>query len=46
MKEIINYYYNLDLNDVFECSTYTSFTYQGEEYFFVFFNRTNEELKN
>ena len=46
MKEIINYYYNLDLLDVIENNKYTTFKYNGEEYFFVFFNRTEEELKD
>ena len=46
MKEIINYYYNLDLMDVSLNNTYTSFIYNGEEYYFVFFNRTEEELRD
>ncbi len=46
MKEIINYYYNLDLLEINEYNTYASFKYNGEDYYFVFFNRTIEELKD
>ena len=46
MKEIINYYYNFDLIDINEFNNYASFSYQGEEFYFVFFNRTEEELKD
>ncbi len=46
MKEIINYYYNLDLLEATEAKTYTTFNYNGSEYYFVFFNRTEEELKD
>lgn len=46
MKEIINYYYNFDLTDVNEQNNYTSFEFYGEEFYFVFFNRTNEELND
>ncbi len=46
MKEIINYYYNFDLIEVVENINYTSFTYYGEEFYFVFFNRLEEELKD
>lgn len=46
MKEIINYYYNFDLEEVKEESTYTSFKYYGDYFYFVFFNRTEDELKD
>lgn len=46
MKEMINYYYNFDIIDVEEKNNFTSFFYNGEEYYFVFFNRTEEELKD
>lgn len=46
MKEIINYYYNFDLTEVNEEDNYTSFKYYGEEFYFVFFNRSEEELKD
>ncbi len=46
MKEIINYYYNLDLIDITEYNNYSTFKYNGEEFYFVFFNRTEEELKD
>ncbi len=46
MKEIINYYYNFDLVDINEFNNYASFNYQGEDFYFVFFNRTEEELKD
>lgn len=46
MKEIIKYYYNFDvqiINDFKNCST---FKYDGEDFYFVFFNRTMEELND
>ncbi len=46
MKEIINYYYNIDLIEISENTNYVSFIYKNEEYYFVFFNRTEEELKD
>ena len=46
MKEIINYYYNLDLIDITEYNNYSTFRYNGDEFYFVFFNRTEEELKD
>ncbi len=46
MKEIINYYYNFDLEEVLEYSNFTKFTYYGEIFYFVFFNRTKEELND
>lgn len=46
MKEIINYYYNFDINDLVEHNNYSSFSYYGDVFYFVFFNRTEEELKD
>lgn len=46
MKEIINYYYNFDVEEILENKNYTSFTYYGEEFYFVFFNRGEDELKD
>ncbi len=46
MKEIINYNYNFDVLEIEEYSTYASFKYCGEYFYFVFFNRTEEELKD
>ncbi len=46
MKEIINYYYNLDLVEVEEFKSYSTFNYLGDTFFFVFFNRTEEEFKD
>ena len=40
------YYYNFDLDEVIEEANYTSFRYYGEDFYFVFFNRTEEELKD
>ena len=46
MKEIINYNYNFDLQEVKEYKNYATFKYYGEDFYFVFFNRTEEELKD
>ncbi len=46
MKEIINYYYNFDIVDVIQNKNYTSFIYNGEDFYFVFFNRSEEELND
>ena len=46
MKEIINYNYNFDVFEIEEYPTYASFKYCGEYFYFVFFNRTEEELKD
>lgn len=46
MKEIINYYYNFDISEIEEHDSYCSFYFYGEEFYFVFFNRTEEELKD
>ena len=44
MKDLINYYYNLDCFEIEESNTYVSFKYLGDTYYFVFFNRTKDEL--
>lgn len=46
MKEIINYNYNFDITELDENKNYSSFTYYGEEFYFVFFNRNEEELND
>jgi len=46
MKEIINYYYNFDCLEVEENNMYSSFKYCGDVFYFVFFNRTDEELED
>ena len=46
MKEIINYYYNFDVVEIQEYNTYATFKHLGEDFYFVFFNRTEEELKD
>lgn len=44
MKEIINYYYNLDCLEIEENKNYSTFNYYGDSFYFVFFNRDKEEL--
>jgi len=44
MKEIINYYYNLDCFELEENNNYSSFLYCEDIFYFVFFNRGREEL--
>lgn len=46
MKETINYYYNFYIEDIEENKNYSKFTYYNEDFYFVFFNRTEEELKD
>lgn len=46
MKELINYYYNFDVDKIYENKNYCSFTLLGETFYFVFFNRTKEELND
>lgn len=46
MKEIINYYYNFDCLEIEENKNYTVFSYMGDNYYFVFFNRDKEELND
>ena len=44
MKEIINYYYNFDILEIEENKNYSVFNYLGDTFYFVFFNRNEEEL--
>ena len=46
MKDIINYSYNFDIDSVKDYKNYSTFTYNGECFYFVFFNRTEDELKD
>lgn len=46
MKKIINYYYDFDCIDILENKNYYSFFFNGDNYFFVFFNRSIDELKD
>ena len=46
MKEIINYNYNFDITELEEKSNYSAFNYYGDSFYFVFFNRTEEELQD
>jgi len=46
MKDVINYNYNFDVNEIEENKNYTSFKYNGEYFYFVFFNRIEEELND
>lgn len=46
MKEIINYYYNFDIIELEEEKNYSSFLYYGDVFYFVFFNRGEDELKD
>ena len=46
MKDIINYYYNLNIDIIHEQPSCSSFEYNGEEFYFVYFNRDKEELED
>jgi len=46
MKEIINYYYNYDIEVLEEKNNYCSFCNLGDIFYFVFFNRDEEELND
>ena len=46
MKDLINYYYNFDVDKVYENKNYCSFSFMSETFYFVFFNRTKEELND
>lgn len=46
MKEIINYNYNFDIEECNDFKNCTAFKYNGEDFYFVFFNRTEEELND
>lgn len=45
MKEYIYYYYNLEIENIESNNSYYSFFYQNNLYYLVFFNRSDEELK-
>ena len=44
MKDIINYYYNLDIDNIENNNDKYHFKYLNKDYFFVFYNRQKEEL--
>ena len=44
MKEIINYYYSFDIDDIEEFEYCYNFLFQRNEYYFVYYNRSIEEL--
>ena len=44
MKDIINYNYNFDILECDDYKNYSAFKYNDEVFYFVFFNRTEEEL--
>ena len=44
MKDIINYYYNLNVDNIDSLQDKYHFKYQNRDYFFVFYNRSLEEL--
>ena len=46
MKEIINYNYNFDIIECRNFENYTVFDYNGDIFYFVFFNRTEAELND
>lgn len=46
MKDIINYYYNFDVDIINEYNNGCYFSLFGEEFYFVFFNRTESELND
>ncbi len=46
MKDIIYYNYNIDVDIICDNKEYVEFTYKGNTYFFVFFNRSIEELND
>lgn len=45
MKEIINYYYNFDIYDVKEYDSYVSFLNNNDLFYFVYYNKSVDELK-
>jgi len=46
MKEIINYYYNFNIDKIEDYKNYLYFNYYNEDFYFVFFNRTMDELRD
>lgn len=46
MKETISYYYNIEVDSLEEKDGKYYFKYQNRDFFFVFYNRTLDELKD
>lgn len=46
MKETISYHYNLEIDEIHDNGNYYSFEIGNNNYYFVFFNRTKEELED
>lgn len=46
MKEYVYYYYNMDVDTINNNDNYYSFFHNGNLYYFVYFNRTIEELND
>lgn len=46
MKETIKYYYNIDVQNLEEKSKRYHFQYEGNDFFFVYFSRSKEELND
>lgn len=46
MKDIINYNYNFDIDKTINYKNYSLFKYNDELFYFVFFNRSEEELND
>lgn len=46
MKEYINYYYNLETESINNNDNYYSFFANGILFYFIYFNRSNEELND
>ncbi len=46
MKNIINYYYNLNLLNVYEVKNMYYFSYKNSDYFFMIFDRSIDEVQN
>ena len=44
MKDIINYYYNFNIDSVEDWDSIFIFTYKKEKFYFVSFKRTEREL--
>ena len=46
MKEYIYYYYNIEVDAINNNDNYYSFFDKGNFYYFIYFNRTIDELKD
>lgn len=46
MKETIEYYYNIEIEDLEEYDGKYHFKFNNQDYFFVFYNRREEELED